>query len=40
MGSALDSWCASEAGVNAGENPAGGVKLFTTEASFNCIIVR
>ena len=36
----LSSWCAREAGVNAGESPAGAVRRFSTEDRANCVAVR
>jgi len=34
------SWSAREAGVNAGESPVGGIRLFTTEDRANCVAAR
>jgi hypothetical protein len=30
-------WCAREAGVNAGESPAGAIRRFSTEDRANCV---
>jgi hypothetical protein len=34
------AWCAREAGVNAGESPAGAIRRFSTEDRANCVAVR
>jgi len=33
-------WCAREAGVNAGESPAGALRRFSTEDRANCVVAR
>jgi hypothetical protein len=35
-----DIWCAREAGVNAGESPAGAIRRFSTEDRANCVAAR
>jgi hypothetical protein len=40
MGSTLETWCAREAGVNAGESPAGAIRRFSTEDRANCVAAR
>jgi hypothetical protein len=39
-GSNLETWCAREAGVNAGESPAGAIRRFSTEDRANCVAAR
>ena len=39
-GSVNISWCAREAGVNAGDSPAGAIRRFSTEDRANCVVVR
>jgi REP element-mobilizing transposase RayT len=34
------AWCAREAGVNAGERPAGAIRRFSTEDRANCVAAR
>jgi len=38
--SSIESWCAREAGVNAGESPAGAIRRFSTEDRANCVAAR
>ena len=39
-GSTPDTWCAREAGVNAGESPVGAIRRFSTEDRANCVAAR
>ena len=39
-GSTLDTWCAREAGVSAGESPVGAIRRFSTADRANCVAVR
>jgi hypothetical protein len=36
----VESWCTREAGVNAGESPAGAIRRFSTEDRANCVAAR
>jgi putative transposase len=38
--SKVGTWCAREAGVNAGESPAGAIRRFSTEDRANCVAAR
>ena len=38
--SKVETWCAREAGVNAGESPAGAIRRFSTEDRANCVAAR
>ena len=40
IGPGAETWCAREAGVNAGESPAGAVRRFSTEDRANCVAAR
>ena len=40
VGSTLYTWCAREAGVNAGESPVGAIRRFSTADRANCVAVR
>jgi len=40
MGSEQDKGCASEADVNVGGSPTGGIRLFATEVPADCVVVR
>jgi hypothetical protein len=40
MGSVCKSWCAREAGVNAGGSPAGAIRRFSTADRANCVVAR
>jgi len=38
--SQVETWRAREAGVNAGESPAGAIRRFSTEDRANCVAAR
>ena len=38
--SKVETWCAREASVNAGESPAGAIRRFSTEDRANCVAAR